>query len=306
MNANKTEINNILLRAEVVGKKNWLHAVNILEKASDDYPRERSIYLTLGDIYSRHKKFEQAIDSYQKALTIDAGDEQLLFVIGNSYLSLSDYKMALYYYEQVSDDSPELHYNKALAYAYLGDHDLSLHYLKLLIKQVSGNLNIYYFLVEEYLRMHKYKESLQWLDEIEKHFGVQSYQQILTGFVWSFQKIWLKSFMAFKKADELKPLSNADHLQTFAQSSWQIGQLDKAIELLQRALEINPYLNLLHEDLIRVFIQKEDYASAREALQDAMRLTDNSNPILIMLREKIARLEAEQHNKIYEPEPDDK
>ncbi|MFO7659421.1 MAG: tetratricopeptide repeat protein [Candidatus Cloacimonadaceae bacterium] len=306
MNANKTEINNILLRAEVLGKKNWLHAVNILEKASDDYPRERSIYLTLGDIYSRHKKFEQAIDSYQKALTIDAGDEQLLFVIGNCYLSLSDYKMALYYYEQVSDDSPELHYNKALAYAYLGDHDLSLHYLKLLIKQISGNLNIYYFLVEEYLRMHKYKEALQWLDEIEKHFGVQSYQQILKGFVWSFQKIWLKSFMAFKKADELKPLSNADHLQTYSQSSWQIGQLDKAIELLQRALAISPYLNLLHEDLIRVFIQKGDYASARDALQDAMRLTDNANPILIMLREKITKLEAEQHKKMFEPEPDDK
>jgi len=306
MNATENNIKNILMRAEVLGKKNWLHAVNILEKASDDYPRERSIYLTLGDIYSRHKKFEQAIDSYQKALTIDAGDEHLLFIIGNCYLSLSDYKMALYYYEQVSDDSPELNYNKALAYAYLGDHDLSLHYLKLLIRQVTNNLNIYYFLVEEYLRMHKYNDALEWLDEIEKHFGVQHYQQILKGFVWNFRKVWLKSFMAFKTADEMKPLNNADHLHSYAQAGWQIGQLDKAIEILQRALTIAPYLNTLHEDLIRVYLQKGDFASAQQALLRAMRETDTTNPIMLMLKEKIAKLQAEPKVDTSEHIPDDK
>lgn len=304
MNAHESNIKNLLLRAEILGKKNWLQAVNILEKASDDYPRERAIYLTLGDIYSRHKKHEQAIDSYQKALTIDAADEHLLFIIGNCYLSLSDYKMALYYYKQIEEESPELHYNMALAFAYLREHTESLRFLLKLIRQVTGNLNIYYFLVEEYLRLSNYDEALKWLAEIEKRFGAQSYQQVLIGFVWNFRKIWLKAYMAFKKADELKPLTNSDHLHTYSQACWQIGQLDKTIELLQRALTITPYLNVLHEDLIRIYLQKGDFKSARDAFTKALHVSDRNNPILLMLREKINKLEAEQNST--STESDDK
>ncbi len=289
----KAEIKNLLMRAEVLGRKNWLHAVNILEKATDDYPREREIYLTLGDIYMRQRKFEQAIASYQKALTIDPKDEHLHFVIGNCYLSLNDYKMALFYYDQVSADTPELNYNKALAYAYSADHDLSIHYLKILIRQVADNANIYYFLVEEYLRLHKYKEAIHWLDEMEKHFGIQRYQQILKGFVWNFKKVWLKSFVAFRNADEMAPVSNPDHLHSYAQAAWQIGQLDKAIELLNKGIEINPYMTILHEDLIRVLIQKRDLEEAGKALRRAMKNIDRTDPILLVLRDKLEKLKAE-------------
>jgi tetratricopeptide (TPR) repeat protein len=294
MTAQDNDLKNILMRAEVLGKKNWLHAINILEKASDDYPRERAIYLTLGDIYTRQRKYEQAIDSYQKALTIDPKDEHLHFIIGNSYLSLSDYKMALFYYDQVSGDTPELHYNKALAYAYNGEHELSLHYLKLLIRQVSDNINVFYFLVEEYLRLHKYDDAIHWLDEIEKHFGVQRYQQILKGFVYNFRKIWLKSYMAFMKADEFSPIINPDHLHSYAQASWQIGQLEKAAGILIRAIDINPYMSILHEDLIRVYLHMGKLDEAELALNRASRELDKSNPVFTIFREKINRLKTEE------------
>jgi tetratricopeptide (TPR) repeat protein len=305
MKSDVSELKNILLRAEVVGKKNWLHAVNILEKAIDDFPRERSIYLTLGDIYNRHRKFEQAIDSYQRALTIEPKDEHLFFIIGNCYLSLSDYRMALYYYDQVSNEFPELSYNKALAYAYNGEHELSVHYLKELIRMISDNLNIYYFLIEELLRLRKYADAIEFLDEIEKRFGEQRYQQILKGFVFSFRKIWLKSYVAFKKADEMLPLSSSDHLQSYAQAAWQIGQLDKAIIILKRGLEINPKLAVLHEDLIRVLLQKRDLTGAAIALKRAMRTLGNSNPLLIVLKDKLDRLQNEALNPDNNPDSDD-
>jgi tetratricopeptide (TPR) repeat protein len=304
MTTSLNELKNILLRAEVIGKKNWLHAVNILEKAAEEYPRERTVYLTLGDIYSRHRKFEQAIDSYQKAPTIDPKDEHLLFVIGNCYLSLSDYKMSLYYYDQVSDETPELNYNKALAYAYSGEHELSLHYLKALILQVSDNINVYYFLVEELLRLHKYSESIDYLNDMEKRFGIQRYQQVLKGFVWNFRKIWLKSFMAFKNADDMLPLNNADHLHTYTQAAWQIGQLDKAIELIKRGLDINPRFNILHEDLIRIYLQKKDFPKAEKALHYAMRMLGNNEPLLLMLKDKLQKLIEEDEMQSNNQEPD--
>ncbi len=294
MTVNETELKNLIIRAEVLGKKNWLHAVNILEKATDDYPRERAIYLTLGDIYMRHRKFEQAIDSYQKAMTIDPKDEHLHFIIGNCYLSLSDYKMALYYYDQVSSNLPELLYNKALAHAYNGDHELSLHYIKILIKDVKDNANIYYFLVEENLRLHKYNDSLTILNEMEKRFGVQRYEQILKGFVWNFKKVWLKSYMAFKTADEMSPIVNQDHLHTYAMAAKEIGQLTKAVELLKRAVAINPHVSIIHEDLIRFIIELGDIPSAHLALNQAWKYLGKSNPILQILSDKLDRLKEQK------------
>lgn len=285
-----SSLKNILLRAEIVGKKNWLQAINILEKAADDYPRERSVYLSLGDIYMRQRKFEQAIESYQKALTMNPKDEHLLFIIGNCYLSLTDYKMALYYYEQVSDETPELHYNKALAYAYSGNHELSVFHIKSLLVLVPDNMNVYFFLIEEFLRLYKYNDALEWIDIFEQRFGIQRYQQILKGFAWHFKKIWLKSFSAFKIADELSPITNADHLHTYAQACIHIGQFTNAVDLLEKAISLNPFIGIIHEDLIRLYIQLNDYDSASASLKRASKYIDADQPIMILFKEKIATL----------------
>ncbi len=292
MTEQKNYLKNLLLRAEVVGKKNWLQAINLLEKATDDYPRERAIYLTLGDIYARNKKFEQAISSYQQALTIDPKDEHLLFIIGNCYLSLSEYQMANAYYDQVSDETPELHYNQALAYAYSGQHEESLKHLKILLNTVKDNINIYYFLVEELLRLSKYDDAISWLNEVGKRFGVQRHQQILIGFVYSFRKIWLKSYVAFENADKMTNITNPDHLHSYATAAWQIGQLDKSADILNRAIAINPYQNIFHEDLIRLYIEQENFTAAKEALKRANDNSNHSNPVLLLLKDKITRLEA--------------
>jgi tetratricopeptide (TPR) repeat protein len=284
------ELNNLLLRANTVSHKNWLHAVNILEKASDEYPRERIIYLTLGDIYMKQRKFEQAISSYQKALTIEPDDEHLKFVIGNCYLSLSEYNMALFYYSQVTTSTPELTYNLALAYAYSNQHKESTESLYLLLDEVKDNINIYYFLIEEHLRISEYDEALLVLERIEKKFGVLRHQQILKGFIWTYRKVWIKAYTAFDNADKMQEIINPDHLHSFATASWQLGQLDRAIELLQRAITVNPYISVIHEDLIRICLQQRNYELAKDAIDRAKANLGKSNPILALLEDKVKRM----------------
>ncbi|HOD17076.1 MAG TPA: tetratricopeptide repeat protein [Candidatus Cloacimonadota bacterium] len=299
MSKRDLEINNILLQAEALVSSNWLHAIHILKKATEDYPRERSLYLTMGDIYMRQRNFEQAIGSYQKALILDPKDEYLKFIMGNCYLSLNDYKMALYYYDQVSFDTPEMYYNKALAYAYDNEHELSIHYLKLLLRQVNDNLNVYYFLVEEMLRLHKYEDAIKQLDEMEKHLGIHQYEQILKGIVWNFKKNWLKSYMAFKTADELSPLIKPDHLQYYAQACYHIGKIDQGIQILEKAITVNPYISILHEELLRLYLQKEDLEAAEKTLNRALVYVDKNNPILLLLKAKIFNLKTEKEIKLH-------
>lgn len=283
-------IKNLLMRAEVLSHTNWLHAINILEKASEQYPRERGIYLTLGDIYAKQKKQEQAIGSYQQALTIDPNDEHLLFTIGNCYMALSEYRMALVYFAQVSKVTPELLYNRALAYTYSGQHEECVKNIKELLKYVFDNLNVYYFLVEELLRLSQHSEALVYLNEIEKRFGTQRHQLTLKGFVYNFQRIWLKSYVSFKAADEMRELNNIDHLHPYAMAAWHIGQLDKAVDILNRAVLKDPYASILHEDIIRILIQQESYHLASLALERANKYLSQMNPVLLLLKEKLAAL----------------
>lgn len=294
MTIHDIDINNLLLRANTISKTNWLHAVNILKKASEDYPRERIIYLTIGDIYMKHKNFEQAISYYQEALTIDPEDEHLKFVIGNCYLSLNEYNMALFYYSQVTLSTPELTYNLALAFAYSNQHKESVKQLYKLLEDIKDNLNIYYFLIEELLRINKYDDALKILEIIENRFGVQRHQQILKGFIWTFKKIWIKAYTAFNRADLMQTIINPDHLHSYATSCWQLGQLDKAIDLLNRAIGINPYISSLHEDYIRICLQKRDYELAKYALDKAKSSLGTTNPILLLLEEKVKRMIVEE------------
>jgi len=297
MKNKNTELSNTILRANTISSKNWLQAVNILEKAAEDYPQEAVIYLTLGDIFLRQKQYEQALSSFQKAQLIDPDDEHLKFVIGNCYLSLGEYQMALQKYKEIKIESPELTYNLALVYAYSNQHSESLEQLNKLIETIPENLNLHYFIVEELLRLHKYDEALEWLNKLERQFGIQRYQQILMGFIWTFKKIWLKAFTSFKNADDMYPITNPDHMQSYATACREIGQLDKAIEILKKAIRVNPFVSLLSEELIRIYLHKKDFTAAESVITEAFKNLGKSNPILLLLKEKLDKMVYEEtHN----------
>jgi len=290
MSQQDTEILNLIMQAEVISKTNWLHAIHLLEQAGDKYPTSIEIYLSMGDVFNRQKRYQEAITSYQKALTISPTDEHLLFIIGGCYLSLGEYRMALVYFDQVQDKSPELYYNQALAYAYLGKHDDCYKNLRLLYKLVPDNLNVCYFLSEELMRLQRFDEALEILDTAERNFGKHAHLMILKAFIWNFKKVWLRTYACFQEADDLVPISNQEYLITFAQAAQKIGLYNKTFTLYNRALEINPYNSVIYEEIIRLSITLEDYQQAQKYLAKAEQNLMHVNSTLELLKGKLNRL----------------
>ena len=145
---NLNEINNLIQRANALLKTNWLQAVYILQEALKEEPDNLSLLVNLGDIYLERQLYERALSYYQKAISLLPDNPQLLFLIGTCYFSLGEYRIANSYYNRIPDPPPEILYNIALSYAFLGSYQESIDIINKILKVMDDNPFIYFLLIE--------------------------------------------------------------------------------------------------------------------------------------------------------------
>lgn len=283
----RSELQNIILRAEVLSGKNWIHAVNLLQDAASEYPDEERVYLSLGDIYAKRLQHEKAISAYQKALALSPENDHLRFVIGNCYFALHEFRMALAYFDKIVDQNPEVLYNRALVLAYTGAHKESIEMIHKTLQYVSDNPFIYFLLIEQLLRTNDYDEALKYLRISEQKIGAHKHLLLLGAVIYSKKGIWIKSYNAFYEYEKISVFTNSDHLHAYGICAWKIGQYPKAINLFQSAIEHSPYVQTYYEDLIRVLIQTGDFSAARKVYHSATTQAQKPSTTMMLLKERL-------------------
>lgn len=284
---NSTEISNLIMRANALIKSNWLYAVHLLEGAAAEHPHNPQILQNLGDIFLQRQLYERALKYYQDAIVYKPDDPQLLFVIGNCYFAMGDYRLANAYFNMIPEPPPEVLYNRALTLAFMGQHQESIKVIKDILKVLPDNPFIYFLLIEQYLRLQNYDEALQGIQTAENKFGKHNQLQLFSAIIYAHKGIWLKSYHSFREYEKATPLNNADHLNTYALTAKKLGLIDQAITILIRARALDPYLISIHEELIRLQLQKNDFAAAKKSMAYAQRYITRSSPILRLLNERI-------------------
>lgn len=282
-----TKTTNQILRAEAILKTNWLHALNILAEAERDDPLDARIYSLKGDILASRQQYKQAIEVYQKALQLSPESTHLNYVIGNCYFSMNDFRLALVYYNQIQPPPPEIDYNRALALAYLGRHLESVSILKTVVTEGIRNPYFHYLLIEQLIRLKQYPDALFYSELAEDIVGNTQTLSILKATVYNKQKVWLRAYTSYTEADNMMRLILAEHLHPYAISAWQIGQLDKATELLEKTLRIDPFSSAAYEDLLRLLIERDRLNQARKVLADARKHLGRLSPVLLLLQERL-------------------
>ena len=284
---NLTEINNLIQRANALLKTNWLQAVYILQEALKEEPDNLSLLVNLGDIYLERQLYERALSYYQKAISLLPDNPQLLFLIGTCYFSLGEYRIANSYYNRIPDPPPEILYNIALSYAFLGSYQESIDIIHKILKVMDDNPFIYFLLIEQYVRIQNYDRAYEIILTAENKFGKHRQLLLLSALVYGKKGIWLKSYHCFVEYESLGEITNTDHLMAYANAAVNIAMNDLAIELLQRAQEINPYINAVYEELIRLYLKKNDYKNAKKVLNTAKRYISRFSPVLYLFKERL-------------------
>ena len=287
-NSMSNTLNNILIRAESIAKSNWLHAVNILEHAAEEFPDDPRSLISMGGIYTQKRRYEKAIACYQKALSLKPDDDSLLYVIGNCYFAINEYRMALAYYKQITDQNPEVMFNKALVLSYIGESQESIDIIIRLINMINDNPFIYFLLVEQLIRLNKFDEALRYLQKGEAKIGKHKHLLLLKAVIFTKQEYWLKAYVTFTEYEEQTTINNEDHLHAYAVCARNIGKFSKAVTLLQAAITLNPYYHTLYEELVRIYIQIDDFSMARQTIDNARTAMTQLSPVLLMLNNRIS------------------
>jgi tetratricopeptide (TPR) repeat protein len=117
-------------------------------KAEHITANEKSnIYVNLGNLEKDRRQFNQAIDYYQKALSInrDNADGQYNYTLAKAYESLEskNYSDAAGYFEsalRMPDSDPLINFNLGILYdKNLGDESRAVYYYKKVIEMVPGS-----------------------------------------------------------------------------------------------------------------------------------------------------------------------
>lgn len=283
------KIKKVLLKVDFLKKKNFLQASQLLMEAIDIYPNSYDLHFEAGVIYAEHKFHHKAVEMFQKALVIKPHNETLLFLIGNNFLALDEYQLAIDYFWKVKEIFPELIYNKAYAYSKLGKIETSIGLMENLINSFSVSEVPYLFLSELHFLKKDYKNALKYLIFAEKRFGRRGSFHYLKGAAYSHLEQWLKAFVEYSEADKFQV--NFPHFcRSYAISAEKIGKTEQAIELLYKNLDNEPEDPLTYIELIKIFIEHDELEKAQKLLQEAQPIVSLPFQFTVLYKQLINKM----------------
>lgn len=284
------DLHNLILRAEALMKTNWIHAVQLLLKAVEENPEDPRPLIALGDFYQKRQLYAKAVKSYQSALKLKPGDDQLKLIIGNTLFAQGEYQLAIVYYDQIGNPHTDVRYNKALALAYLGKNRESIAIMKELMNVIDNNPFIYFLLIEQLLRVENYSEAQQYITRAEAKIGRHRHLLLLKALTYAHFQYWLLALKAFMDFETSGALSQTEHVLVYAECAVKSGMPALAVPPLERGIERNPYSVGLYEELIRLLIQQKQTDKARQYLRQAKRYFPLLSPLLQLLQSRLGRL----------------
>ena len=255
------KLNNILWRAKMQLNTNWLESKRILQTGLKEFPKSTELLLFMAEIYFSKKLFRKAVGVYHQVLRIDPDNESAIFQLANSFLAISEYRLAIDYYDRLHPNFPELLYNKAYAYSKIGRNDKSIAVLENIFYYKITSLLPYVFLAELYFLNGRHEDSIKTLEKAQLIFGKQGNISYLMGLAYYNLKNHLKAYIEFESAEKLQ-VKSANFYKNFALTCNKIGKTEKALDLLISGIKSNPFDPIVYIELIQIYMEHNRYDEA--------------------------------------------
>jgi tetratricopeptide (TPR) repeat protein len=249
--------------------------INELDKNSLVITQQADFYIKKGDEYYYDKKYNEAIENYQKALNIDGQNINALSGLGNVYFLLGDYLKSIEYYSKVLTIEPNYtknQYSLGLAYLELAQYEKAIEYFQEALENDPENEWLNLNIGSAYLNIGEYnlavKYFLRALD-LEPKFTQAYYYLGLTHF---YLENYGQAIFNYEKVLEI----DLDYFLAYYQLGWTyyiLGKDEKAIEYYQKGLELKQddnYYVFGYNNLSLALIAQKRYQEAINYLQKAL------------------------------------
>jgi tetratricopeptide (TPR) repeat protein len=209
--------------------------------------------------------------------------------MGNNFLALEEYQLAIDFLGKIRETFPELIYNKAYAYSKLGKLEISIDLMEHLISDYATSEIPYLFLSELHFIKKDYQMALKYLELAEKRFGRRGSFHYLKGAAFSHLEQWLNAYIEFYEADKFH-VDFQHFFRSYAISAEKIGKTGQAIELLHKNIENEPDDPLSYVELIKIYLEHDELEKAQKLLQEAQPIVSLPFQFTFLYKQLIEKL----------------
>ncbi len=263
-------VENILWQVSYLKSNNWLKARKLLMESIEIFPKDINLKKALADLYLSKHLFKKAVHVYQQILMQDPDQVMVRFHVGNCFLSLKEFKLALNYYDQIKEVFPELLYNKSFALSKVNRIDEAIIVLENLLS-VQTNVRSelpYIFLAELYYTRREFDKTIANLKKAENAFGKKGSIFYLRGLTYFNLENWLKAYLAFENAAKLR-VSTPHFLKNHGLACEKIGKTAQAIDLMLKSIKKAPLDPGGYIELIKIYLAHSRVMEAYSIAQHA-------------------------------------
>jgi len=276
-------------------------AIESAKRFTELAPMEPNAHDSLGMIYQRSGRYREALDSFQRALSIHPGFEPAVFHVGNTMVDLGRYAEALVQFRKANKNaSDEIQRARAvLAAAWVlwksGDYAAALRELPpvgstaVLMRRVIA-------LDERPVKAPPVTASAL---DVTPHANARGaritrrHEYVLLGTINRLTGNSAQAIEHMKTALRETPpyWMHADFEECLAETYLALDRLDEAITEYRRVLQKNPNRALTRHGLAMALEKKGERAEAREQLVELMKLWKDADAELPLRKDAVRRLE---------------
>lgn len=268
--------------------KNWLRAYQFFLAAREADPAFVPVYYEMAELLHKRGFTKEAFSFLEDALSLKPDDHLGLFAMANLNLSTGKPGPALKYYRRLYElmDNPpsDIFFLMGLCHSLLG------HYRKALAL-VKKAINLDPYLLEAYdlygrlcLETGKYEEAESSFRYILQYDNEDANAHYMLGVSLARQYRWKEAIEEWERVVELSP-ENDDAIRELGWAWNMMGDPERSMFMLRRALDLNPYNLQARIDLSAVLIGQRFLNEAVKELEIAKKLDPQNDLVEKLLNE---------------------
>lgn len=251
-------------------------SIAILQRAVDEGRDSASVYYNLGFTYKEMGNFKDAIDAFEFVIHENPDDVLAYNHLGSIYFAQKNYEKSINSYKrglQIDQNHPILNYNLARVYEVSKNIPDAIRCYQAALKTRPGWIDAIRDFSELLIKSQKNKDAQNLVQQSIKLHPTDTDLLCLLGKIYLNQYDYDSAEKTFKKADSYKQ-NDVKILSGLAESLEKGEKLDKALDTILSALEIEPENKDIRKQYVHALLTSQDYDTA---LSNIKELNDETN-----------------------------
>lgn len=261
------------------GQNNFEGALSAYKRAHDAAPNETQPIVAVVRTYMRAGKPKEALAFIESVLKDNPNNTEAQLIKGQIYLSSGNTKDAQQVFSnfvQTNPKNPSGYQQLAITQQRLNQLPEAERTIQTGLKELPNDFNLMLTQSELLVGANHIDDAIKLYEEMLKQRpGQEIVSNNLANILLDYRTDQASFKRAHTLAKDLKNSSTPQFLDTYGWASYKVGEFNAAKKALESAIEKSPDVAVFQYHIAKIYIAKNDPVTAKQALQKAIKLSEN-------------------------------